>query len=136
VNRCALERSTIGSSCWYPEPAKRGTKRRLRKDINWVVHPSEESMQLLEKGKVDAFMAFPPEPQVLRAKRVGHVIVNTAIDAPWSQYYCCMLTAHRDFVEKYPVATKRAARAILKAADLCAQQPERMARLLVRKGFS
>jgi NitT/TauT family transport system substrate-binding protein len=34
------------------------------------------------------------------------------------------------------VATKRAMRAILKAADLCAAQPERAARLLVDGGFA
>jgi NitT/TauT family transport system substrate-binding protein len=33
------------------------------------------------------------------------------------------------------VATKRALRAILKAADLCAREPERAARMVVAKGF-
>jgi len=107
-----------------------------RRDINWVVHSSAEGMTLLAEGKVDAFLGFPPEPQELRAKKVGRVIVNTATDKPWSQYYCCMLIANRDFAQKHPVATKRAVRAVLKAADLCAQQPERAARLLIEKGFA
>jgi NitT/TauT family transport system substrate-binding protein len=46
-----------------------------------------------------------------------------------------MLQARRDFVQKHPVATKRALRAILKAADICAQEPERAARYLVAKGY-
>ena len=58
-------------------------------------------------GKVDAFFGFPPEPQELRAKKIGHVIVNSAIDRPWSQYFCCMLVANREFVRKHPIATKR-----------------------------
>ncbi len=107
-----------------------------RTDINWAVHPSEESMKLLAEGKVDAFMAFPPQPQELKAKKVGHVIVDTATDKPWSQYFCCMLNVNREFMQKHPVATKRAARAILKAADLCALQPERAARIMVDKGFA
>jgi hypothetical protein len=41
--------------------------------------------------KIDAFLGFPPEPQELRAQRIGHVLVNTATDRPWSQYFCCML---------------------------------------------
>jgi NitT/TauT family transport system substrate-binding protein len=57
------------------------------------------------------------------------------LDRPWSQYYCCVLVGHRDFVRQYPVATKRALRAILKATDLCATEPERAARLLVKGGF-
>ena len=29
----------------------------------------------------------------LHARKVGHVIVRTAVDRPWSQYFCCMLAA-------------------------------------------
>jgi NitT/TauT family transport system substrate-binding protein len=107
-----------------------------RKDINWVTSPSAEGMQLFVDGKADAFLGFPPQPQELRARKAGHVVVNTAIDKPWSEYYCCMLIGNREFVERNPVATKRAMRAILKAADLCALQPERAARMIVQKGFT
>src|SRR6266850_3724170 len=84
----------------------------------------------------DAFMGFPPQPQVVRAKKIGHVIVNTAQDRPWSQHFCCMVAGHREFVRKHPVATKRAVRAILKAADICALEPDRAARALVDGGFT
>ena len=47
-----------------------------------------------------------------------------------------MLMGHREFVRKYPIATKRVTRAILKAADLCATEPARAARLLVDGGFT
>ena len=55
------------------------------------------------------------------------MIVNTAVDRPWSQYFCCMLCGNRDFVRDHPVATKRVLRAILKAADFCATEPARAA---------
>ena len=90
---------------------------------------SLEAMRLFIDGKADAFMGFPPTPQELRAKKIGQVIVDTAQDRPWSQYFCCMLAANREFVAKHPVATKRAFAHILKAADICAQEPERVARL-------
>jgi NitT/TauT family transport system substrate-binding protein len=107
-----------------------------RKDIDWVVAPtSAEAMQLFIDGKADAFLGFAPQPQELRAKRVGRVILNTAQDRPWAQYFCCMLSARRTFVEQNPVATKRVLRAILKAADICAQEPEKVARYLVKRGF-
>ena len=105
-----------------------------RKDIRWVVHPGAESMQLFAEGKIDAYMGFPPEPQELRARGAGHVVVNTAVDLPWSHHFCCMLSANRAFVEKHPVATKRALRAFVKAADLCGQEPDRVARSLVDQG--
>ena len=106
------------------------------KDIKWIVLPLDEGMKLFEEGKADAFLGFPPEPQELRARRIGRVIVNTATDKPWSQYYCCMVIAHREFVRKHPIATKRALRAILKAADLCVQAPELAARTIVDKGYA
>jgi len=105
-------------------------------DIHWVTDPSVKPMSRFVEGKIDAFLAFPPEPQELRARRIGHVIVNTAVDRPWSQYFCCLLGGGREYVRKYPVATKRVVRAILKATDLCANEPERAARRLVDGGYT
>ncbi len=107
-----------------------------RTDINWVVHSPSESIQLLVEEKIDALLGFPPVPQELRAKKIGHVVVNSAVDRPWSQYFCCIVTGSREFVRKHPVATKRALRAILKATDVCALEPARAAQLLVDKGFT
>ena len=94
-------------------------------DINWTIQPAAESKKLLAEGKVDAFLAFPPDPQELRAKRIGRVVLNTAVDRPWSQYFCCLVAANRDFARKHPVATRRALRAILKSTDICASDPAR-----------
>ena len=107
-----------------------------RKDITWVIHPPAESMRLLAEGKIDAYMGFLPDSQELRAKKIGHVIVNTMMDRPWSQYFCCLVGANKEFVRKNPVATKRALRAILKGADICAHEPQRVARFLVDKGYA
>jgi NitT/TauT family transport system substrate-binding protein len=61
-----------------------------RKDINWVMRPPAESIPLLAEGKIDALVGFPPVPQELRAKKIGHVVVNSAVDRPWSQYFWVM----------------------------------------------
>jgi len=107
-----------------------------RKDINWVTHPHTDAVRLLAEGRIDALMAVPPEAQMLRAKKIGKAFVNTMMDRPWSQYFCCIALGNRDFVQKQPVATKRALRAILKAAEICAREPERIARLLVDRGYT
>jgi NitT/TauT family transport system substrate-binding protein len=106
------------------------------KDVTWVTHPSAESIQLLSEGKIDGYMAFPPESQELRAKKIGHGVVNSMMDKPWSEYYCCMVAGNRDFVQKNPVATKRVMRAILKATVICSREPERAAKFMVDKGYS
>jgi NitT/TauT family transport system substrate-binding protein len=108
-----------------------------RRDVHWVTARTvPESMRLFVEGKADAFLGFPPQPQELRARRIGRVIVNTTHDRPWSQYFCCMIAARGEFARKYPVATKRALRALLKAADVCAQDPQRAARYLVERGYT
>src|SRR6516162_980914 len=47
-----------------------------------------------------------------------------------------MLGGNRDYVWKHPIATKRALRAVLKAAELCASDPATVARRLVDGGFT
>jgi len=106
-----------------------------KKDVRIVADPGANPLELFTEGKLDAFLAFPPHPQQLHARKVGHVILRTAIDRPWSQYFCCTLVGNREFVARHPVATKRVIRALLKAADLCAGAPEQAARLLVRNAI-
>lgn len=107
-----------------------------RKDVNFIERTANESIRLLTEGSIAGYLGFPPTPQELRAKRIGHVVVNSAIDKPWSQYFCCMVAANKEFVRKYPVANKRALRAILKADRICALEPERAARAIVDHGFT
>ena len=108
------------------------------KDIEWVTSadPKVRPLELFADGKIDAFLGFPPEPQELRARRAGHVILNTATDLPWSQYFCCMLASNREYVRKHPIATKRVLRAVLKATDLCVTEPSRVAQRIVDGGFT
>ena len=106
------------------------------KDIEWVSSPFATAKELFLQRKIDAFLALPPDPQDLRARKIGHVIVDSARDRPWSQHFCCVLVAGKEFVRKHPVATKRALRAILKATDFCASNPAAVARRLVDGGFT
>jgi NitT/TauT family transport system substrate-binding protein len=105
------------------------------RDINFVTYPANQSMQLLADSKIDAVLSFPPVPQELRARKIGHVILNSSVDRPWSQYFCCMISGNREFVRKHPAATKRAMRALLKAVDLCVATPERAARIVADRGY-
>jgi NitT/TauT family transport system substrate-binding protein len=107
-----------------------------RTDVNFVEKAPREAIELMADGRVDAYLATPPIVQELRAQKIGHVLVNMATDRPWSQYFCCMLVSNQEFVRKHPVATKRALRAILKAEQVCALEPERVARTIVDRGFT
>ena len=106
-----------------------------RVDINWHVYDQRQTAEVLTGGQADALIGFPPIAQELRSKQIGHAVVNSSTDKPWSQYFCCMIVGHQDFVQKNPVATKRALRAFLKATDLCAADPGRAAQYMVDRGY-
>jgi NitT/TauT family transport system substrate-binding protein len=106
-----------------------------RREVNWVTHPSPKHIDLLATGKIDAVLAFAPWPQEFRERKIGRLIVNSTTDRPWSHYFCCMLVGNREFVQRHPVAVKRAMRAILKAANICTAEPERAARFMLDRGF-
>jgi NitT/TauT family transport system substrate-binding protein len=106
------------------------------RDINWVSDPQVRAKELYANGEVDAFLGFPPEPQELRARGIGRVLINSTLDQPWAGYFCCLLAGNADFVREHPVTSKRVLRAILKAADLCAEQPDVAARRLVERNFT
>jgi NitT/TauT family transport system substrate-binding protein len=103
-------------------------------DIHWVT--GKNSIELFARKEIDSFLAFPPEPQELRSRNIGRIIVRTTVDRPWSQYFCCMPFTSRKFLVSNPVATKRALRALLKASDFCATDPAGAARRLVNGQFT
>jgi NitT/TauT family transport system substrate-binding protein len=68
------------------------------RDIHWVSDPAIKPMDLFVDRKIDAFLASAPRTQELRARNIGHSLVNSATDRPWSDYFCCMLTGRTEFV--------------------------------------
>jgi NitT/TauT family transport system substrate-binding protein len=106
------------------------------KDIEWVVSRAPRPIELFMDGKVEAVMAFAPESQFLRARGFSNVIVNSAVDRPWAQYFCCVLGSNIDYIRDHPAATKRVLRALLMATELCSVEPARAAQRLVDGGFT
>jgi NitT/TauT family transport system substrate-binding protein len=107
-----------------------------QEDIDWVTNVSGDFLDEFVEGRVDAFLGFPPEPQELRSRKIGRLILSTTTDRPWSEYFCCTAYGRRDYVRAHPIATKRYLRAILKTADFCAAEPEQAAQRLVDAGFA
>jgi NitT/TauT family transport system substrate-binding protein len=97
---------------------------------------AQDAVQSLAEGKIDAFLGTPPQPQQARERNVGHVILTTAVDKPWSQYFCCMLASTADYADRYPIATKRVLRAMLKAIDLCTTDPGTVAKAATDIGYA
>jgi NitT/TauT family transport system substrate-binding protein len=106
------------------------------KDIDWVFRAPSEQNDLLAVGEIDAFLTVPPWAQELRARNIDHVILNSGLDRPWSQYLCCMLIGAADFVRHNPIATKRVVRAMVRATEICAVKPDWVAQRLADRGFT
>ena len=108
----------------------------INKDVKVVNYPPSENARILSSGEVDAVVAFPPVSKDLRVKGIGKVVLNSLTDPPWSNYYCCTAVTNREWMEKHPVATKRALRALVKGADVVAKDPDGSARFMVDRGYS
>ena len=108
----------------------------INKDVTVVNPPPSEWARLLSSGEVDGVVAVPPFAQDLRAKGIGRVVINSVVDPPWSNYYCCTAWAKRSWMEQHPGAAKRALRAMLKGADVVAKDVEGSARFMVDRGYT
>src|SRR5262245_2842725 len=76
-----------------------------KNDIQWVAGSDVSPTDLFIDGEIDALLSAAPEPQELRAKNIGHTILDNGANRPWSQYFCCMIAGNAEYVAKYPVAT-------------------------------
>ena len=106
-----------------------------QRDIRWEFHPPAKGKQLLAEGKIDGYLGFPPDPQELRERKVGRMLLSSTVDRPWSQYFCCMPAVNRTWAKKHPIATKRVLRAILKGGEICASDPDKGVSAYIAKGY-
>jgi NitT/TauT family transport system substrate-binding protein len=108
-------------------------------DVNFIeIGPDVPALRdAFIDGRSAAFIAPAVfGPQLHRnPKNPGTVILDTTMDKPWSQYYCCQLVANRDWAQRYPVATKRVTRAVLRAADLVTKDRASATHQFVAGGF-
>ena len=87
------------------------------KDVNFVV--DTDPMKAYLDGKSDALLAATTVTVALHANPAnkGHLLVDQAMDKPWSEQDCCIVVAGGEWMRANPIAAKRAVRAILRAAD-------------------
>ena len=106
-----------------------------QKDLTWAIHPPDKGKALLAEGRVDGYLGFPPDPQELRDKKIGHMLLSSSVDRPWSQYFCCMAACGREWLARHPIAAKRVMRALMKGAEMCAADPDLGVKAYLAAGF-
>jgi NitT/TauT family transport system substrate-binding protein len=107
------------------------------KDVQWVTDPKVKLKELFEQGKIDAFLASPPRApgfacSAYRSRARQHRRGPTVV----AIFLLYVGESNREFVVMHPVATKRVVRAILKATDLCATEPARVAQRLADRDLT
>jgi len=95
------------------------------RDVNFVAQPDANPLTLYLEGKNDAVYVASVGAAALRANPAnkGHIVHDMVMDDPWAKLDCCILVAAQEWYRAHPVATKRALRAIFRAADF--QPPDR-----------
>jgi NitT/TauT family transport system substrate-binding protein len=98
------------------------------------VPPEQDIEKDYLEGRSDMIVLSVHSGPLMRRNpsRRGSVILDTSVDKPWSQSYCCLLSTHRDFAKANPVTAKRVTRAFVRAADLVASDKK----AAVRTGLS
>jgi NitT/TauT family transport system substrate-binding protein len=106
-------------------------------EVNFIVQPDANLTQLFLEGKSDllflattADVAFKSNPQ-----NKGHVVLDQAMEKPWSEQNCCMITSTTAWLRTNPAAAKRALRAIYRAADSLPKDRSDAAKVAVDKGL-
>jgi NitT/TauT family transport system substrate-binding protein len=120
-------------------PFNAGDFAFLSSVLQWIgISPTQdvELVAMPDRIDVDAQLTYAPKALSFEDSRQGRVIFDASTDEPWSQNLCCGLVAGTGFVDANPIATRRAVRAVLKAIDHCATDPEGAALRMYEKGWS
>ncbi len=107
------------------------------KNVNFAVQADADPVKLYLDGKNDAVFVGTTGLAALKTNPAnkGHAIHNQMMDAPWSQYDCCIIVATQDWYRANPIAAKRALRAIYKTADALPTDRSDAAKLATDKGL-
>lgn len=106
-------------------------------EVNFVVQPAADLTQLYLDGKSDLLFAWGPDAVALQSNPAnkGHLVLDQAMDAPWSREDCCVITTTQDWLAANPTAAKRALRAIYRAADTLKKDRSAAAKMATDSGL-
>jgi NitT/TauT family transport system substrate-binding protein len=106
-------------------------------EVTFVVQADADLTKSFLDGKSDLLFlattgafAFGTNPA-----NKGHLVLEQAMDAPWSQQDCCVITTTTDWLKANPIAAKRALRAIYRAADTLPKDRADAAKVATDKGL-
>ncbi|MDR1362777.1 MAG: ABC transporter substrate-binding protein [Spirochaetaceae bacterium] len=102
-------------------------------EIEWIPYPSDQAVQVLEKGEVDVIAAW--DPFATQAELTGkyRVLVDIAKDPLFAGKNCCFIFASGKLVKENPAAIAAVLRALAKAVEYEGTYPQEAAELLINE---
>jgi NitT/TauT family transport system substrate-binding protein len=83
----------------------------------------------MQNGSVDAIAIVEPGASVLVERGDARIIFDLGVDSKYRDEYCCVMVLNTQFAEGHPDVAARYVRALQKACEFIAQNPELTARL-------
>lgn len=105
------------------------------KEVTWVAMEPGLLGQRLQQGELDAIATADPIGTILEGNKVVRTIADQAKDAPYADEYCCAVVVNGEFARKYPSASAKVTKAIMKAAKWVQENPKAAAELGVEKKY-
>lgn len=99
-------------------------------EVEWRAYPQPLLGEAIRKGEVQAIADSDPILYLMQKQSDGDLVeVMTNLTQPWHNRVCCVLGASGDFVRSDRTAAKMLAMSLVSAAQLCDENPEKVARI-------
>lgn len=99
------------------------------RDVEWRAYPAPLLAAAAEKGEIQAFIDSDPLLYILQKQSKGDLVeVLSNLSTPWENRFCCTLGVSGDVLRRDRPTATALALSLVDAANICANQPERIAR--------
>lgn len=104
-------------------------------EVDFVVYNASDLALALDNGAVDAICLGDPAATVAKNNYGFKVLLDNAVDKPFSDEYCCASFVTTDFATEHPELAAKYTRAVMKASAWVEANPEEAAQFLVEKEY-
>jgi NitT/TauT family transport system substrate-binding protein len=104
-------------------------------DVEWKPFAPDTLGKAIEDGSVEAVCTSDPIGTILLGKGLVRTLADQAVDAPYSDEYCCATVVSGKLARENPKAAAKVTRALLKGAKWVNENPTAAAKLGVEKKY-
>jgi NitT/TauT family transport system substrate-binding protein len=106
-----------------------------KKDVEWIVYPSDTFEFAYEKGEIAAFASWDPFAILTQETGKYKVLSDIATDPVLNDAYCCFLYAPSKLLKERPELIKGLVKAYREGADWIAKHPKEAGDLVIDKKY-